>query len=228
MSRLSSDDWLALVEIARRAISSAILENCIPDLPPYPAALSEPRGAFVSLYCGGILRGCVGQVENPGPLADVVARSAINAAQYDSRFPPISAKEVPTLEIEISVLSAPERILPEAIVAGRHGLMVVRGSSKGLLAAASGHGAQMVRAAIGGGNLRQGRLGARCLARSRDSGARFYGRSFFGEGTVRAISDREIAAGGFVAQASALIFPPENETPRLIRRANQSPFFSKM
>jgi AmmeMemoRadiSam system protein A len=133
MSRLSSDDWLGLVEIARRAISSVILEKRLPDFPPYPAALSEPRGAFVSLYCGGILRGCVGQVENPGPLADVVARSAINAALHDSRFPPISAGEVASLEIEISVLTAPERILPEAIVAGLHGLMVVRGSSKGLL-----------------------------------------------------------------------------------------------
>src|SRR6202158_4556308 len=133
MSRLSSDDWLALVEIARRAISSVILEKRLPDFPPYPAALSEPRGAFVSLYCGGILRGCVGQVESPGLLADVVVRSAINAALYDSRFPPISGEEIASLEIEISVLTALDRILPEAIVAGRHGLMVVRESSKGLL-----------------------------------------------------------------------------------------------
>jgi AmmeMemoRadiSam system protein A len=133
MSRLSSDDWLALVGIARRAISSAILEKSIPDFPPYPAALSERRGAFVSLYCGGILRGCVGQVEDPGPLVDVIARSAINAALYDSRFPSIIAEEVTTLEIEISVLTAPERILPEAIVAGWHGLLVVRGSFRGLL-----------------------------------------------------------------------------------------------
>jgi AmmeMemoRadiSam system protein A len=133
MSRLSSDDWLALVGIARRAISSAILEKCIPDFPPYPAALSQPRGAFVSLYRGGILRGCVGQVENPGPLAEVVARAAINAALHDSRFPPISAEEIATLEIEISVLTSPEPFLPEAIVAGLHGLLVVRGSFRGLL-----------------------------------------------------------------------------------------------
>ena len=133
MSQLSSDDWLALVEIARRAISSAVLEKRIPDFPPHPASLSEPRGAFVSLYRDGNLRGCVGQIENPGPLADVVARSAINAALYDSRFAPIGVDEVSTLDIEISVLTAPERILPEAIVAGRHGLLVVRGSARGLL-----------------------------------------------------------------------------------------------
>jgi len=75
----------------------------------------------------------VGQVENPGPLADVVARSAISAALHDSRFPPVSAEEVASLEIEISVLTAPERILPEAIVTGRHGLIVARGSFRGLL-----------------------------------------------------------------------------------------------
>lgn len=133
MSRLSSDDWLALVEIARRAIASAVLEKRLLDFPAFPPALTEPRGAFVSLYSAGALRGCVGQVENPGPLADVVARSAINAALYDLRFPPVSAGEVTILEIEISVLTPPERILPEAIVAGRHGLMVARGPLRGLL-----------------------------------------------------------------------------------------------
>jgi AmmeMemoRadiSam system protein A len=133
MSRLSSDDWLALVEIARRAIASAILEKRIPDFPAFPATLSERRGAFVSLYLAGTLRGCVGQVENPGPLADVVARSAISAALFDSRFAPIGAEEVAILDIEISVLTTPELIQLEAIVAGEHGLMVVRGSARGLL-----------------------------------------------------------------------------------------------
>ena len=133
ISRLSSDDWLALVEIARHAISGAVIEKRIADLPPYPSALSERRAAFVSLYRAGILRGCVGQVENPGPLADVVARAAINAALYDSRFPPVSAVEIATLDIEISVLTALEPIPPDAIVAGRHGLMVVRESRRGLL-----------------------------------------------------------------------------------------------
>lgn len=133
MSRLSSDDWLALVEISRRAISSAVMESRIPDFPPYPEALCERRGAFVSLYCRGRLRGCVGQVENPGLLAEVVARSAISAALHDSRFPPIATDEIASLEIEISVLSAPERISPETIVVGTHGLLVARASFRGLL-----------------------------------------------------------------------------------------------
>ena len=184
MSRLSSSDWQALVEIARRAISSAILEKRLPDIPPYPAALSEPRGAFVSLYCGGILRGCVGQVESPGLLADVVVRSAINAALYDLRFPPIGREEVASLEIEISVLTALERILPEAIVAGQHGLMVVRGSSKGLLLPQVATERKWSGRRLARGNLHQSRLGAGCLARSRDAGVWFHRGSFFGEETA--------------------------------------------
>jgi AmmeMemoRadiSam system protein A len=133
MSPLCNDDWLALIEIARRAISSAILENRLSDLPPYSSVLAEHRGAFVSLYREGKLRGCVGQVENPGPLPEVVARAAINAALYDSRFPAVAASEIPHLEIEISVLSPLERIEAEAIVVGQHGLLVVRERDRGIL-----------------------------------------------------------------------------------------------
>ena len=133
MSLLSSDDWLVLVDIAHRAISSAIIEKSLPDLPPFPPSLSKPGGAFVSLYSQGELRGCVGQVENPGPLADVVAQSAISAALCDTRFPPVAPDEVATLKVEISVLSVPEPISPAAIVKGTHGLMVVRDGCKGLL-----------------------------------------------------------------------------------------------
>ncbi len=133
MSRLSSEDRLALIVIARRAISSAVLERCLPDLPACPLALTRSGGAFVTLHRSGRLRGCVGQVEHPGPLAEVVARAAMNAALNDPRFGPVTAEEVPLLEIEISVLSPLEPIRVEEIVAGQHGLMVVRGRNRGLL-----------------------------------------------------------------------------------------------
>ena len=133
MSRLSSDDWHELVKIARRAISCAVIEGSLPGLPPYGPPLSEKKGAFVSLYHSGKLRGCVGQVEEPGALADVVARSAISAALNDWRFSPVGKDEIAGLDIEISVLTAPERILPDSIVAGLHGLLVVRGPLRGVL-----------------------------------------------------------------------------------------------
>ena len=133
MCRLCSDDCRALLDLARRAISSAVIEKRIPDFPPYPAALSEPSGAFVTLHRDGQVRGCVGQVESPDSLADTVARAAINAALHDSRFPAVEAEEVESLEIEISVLSPPEPIAPGAILLGRHGLLIVEGEHRGLL-----------------------------------------------------------------------------------------------
>jgi AmmeMemoRadiSam system protein A len=133
MSRLSLDDGLALLGIARRAISSAVIENCLPDLPPWSATLSVVRGTFVTLTHGGKLRGCVGRVEDPGPLAEEVARAAINAALHDPRFLPVAAREVDALEIEISVLSTLEPIAPDQIIAGHHGLLVVRPPFRGLL-----------------------------------------------------------------------------------------------
>ncbi len=110
---LSSDDGAALIEIARRAISSAVIESRVPDVPSYPPALSITRGVFVSLYRSGMLRGCVGQVENPGPLAELVAHTAVHAALHDPRFPPVGISEVPALCIELSVLSTLEPIAPK-------------------------------------------------------------------------------------------------------------------
>ena len=133
MSPLSNDDRRALLDLARRAISVAVLEKQILDVPPYPASLGHPAGAFVTLHRDGKLRGCVGQVECAGPLMETVARAAISAALQDSRFPRVEPGELDRLDIEISVLSVPEPILPEAIVIGLHGLLVVKGQKRGLL-----------------------------------------------------------------------------------------------
>jgi AmmeMemoRadiSam system protein A len=133
MSQLSSDDRRALLDLARRTISSAVTEGRIPDSPPHSVPLSVTGGAFVTLHRNGRLRGCVGEVENPGPLAESIVRAAINAALHDFRFPPVVAEEVADLEIEISVLSRLDPIAPEDIIVGTHGLMVVKDENRGLL-----------------------------------------------------------------------------------------------
>jgi AmmeMemoRadiSam system protein A len=133
MSRLSSEDCRALLDLARRAILSAVVENRILDFPAYAIFLTETAGAFVTLHRDGQLRGCVGQVESPDPLAETIVRAAINAALHDPRFPSVGADEVGSLEIEISVLSPPAPIAPDAILVGRHGLLIVKGENRGLL-----------------------------------------------------------------------------------------------
>jgi AmmeMemoRadiSam system protein A len=133
MSRLSSDDCRVLLDLARRAISTAVIEKRILDFSTFPSALTQPAGAFVTLHRDGQLRGCVGQVEACDPLGEAVARAAINAALHDSRFPAVEADELSSLEIEISVLSPPEPIAPETILPGRHGLLIMKHEHRGLL-----------------------------------------------------------------------------------------------
>ena len=133
MSPLSNEVKRALLDLARQSISSAILHRRLPEL---PASEGEPRqchGVFVTLHHDGRLRGCVGQIAGDAPLQDAVVRAAISAALHDPRFLPVTSKEIPQLDIEISVLSAPQPITPQAIIPGLHGLIVAREGKRGLL-----------------------------------------------------------------------------------------------
>jgi AmmeMemoRadiSam system protein A len=92
-----------------------------------------PSGAFVTLYKGEELRGCLGHLEADRPLAQVVADMAVAAASDDPRFPPVSADEVQDLTIEISVLTEPRPARPEGVEVGRDGVIVRRGALQGVL-----------------------------------------------------------------------------------------------
>jgi AmmeMemoRadiSam system protein A len=59
---------------------------------------------------------------------------AMSAARADPRFPPMTAVELPDLQIEISVLSALETIQEiDSIVIGVHGLLLNHLGRRGLL-----------------------------------------------------------------------------------------------
>ena len=70
--------------------------------------LAEPGATFVTLKLDGELRGCIGSLEPRRCLADDVAHNARAAAYRDPRFPPVDRDERRRLDIEVSVLSAPE------------------------------------------------------------------------------------------------------------------------
>lgn len=133
MSPLPEADRRALLELARRALTEAVLHGSIPDLPPPAGSLAEPAGVFVSIHHEGRLRGCLGKVEAIASVAEAVVFCAVSVARDDPRFEPVRAEELPGLEIEISVLSRLEPITPDRIEVGRHGLLVRRGAFRGLL-----------------------------------------------------------------------------------------------
>ena len=97
----------------------------------YSGKLDEKWGAFVSIYNGGKLRGCIGRFESSGSLPETVSEVATSAA-VDRRFTPVSKKELDNLTIEISVLSPLKKISsPREIVLGKHGIYIKKGWSSG-------------------------------------------------------------------------------------------------
>ena len=122
-----------LLDLARRAVVATITRSA---LPPLPSDMPEASGVFVTIKRRGELRGCLGTLQCPRGLASEVVRCAGDAATEDPRFPPVSADELPDLALEVSVLGPLEPIDvedPDAIVIGRHGLVVERGFRRGLL-----------------------------------------------------------------------------------------------
>jgi len=121
-----------LLRLAHQSIESA-LQDLPLDLTPPSEHLAEPRGAFTTLHRKGRLRGCIGYIFSQQALYQTVAETARSAAFDDPRFEPVTIEEAGELKIEISVLSALQPITPEDVVVGKHGLVVMQGSRRGLL-----------------------------------------------------------------------------------------------
>ena len=133
MPFLSEADRRSLLDLARRAIVEAVSLRKPVESIPRNEVFAEKRGVFVTLTLRGRLRGCIGIVEAFEPLGESIARCAASAALHDPRFSPVRADELQEIEIELSLLSPPEPILPEGIEIGKHGLLISQGSRRGLL-----------------------------------------------------------------------------------------------
>ena len=121
-----------LLRIARAALAAdaAAAAAGPPAAGPPP---TRAGGAFVTLRIDGRLRGCVGRVGADRPLDETV-RDAARAAAEDPRFPALRPAELAHVVIELSVLGVLEPCAgPEALVVGRHGVLVEQGGRRGLL-----------------------------------------------------------------------------------------------
>ncbi len=76
----------------------------------YDKFFKERKGVFVTLHLNGSLRGCIGSLEPHETIAQGVINNAINAAFYDPRFSPLSMDEFNRIDIEVSILSRPEKL----------------------------------------------------------------------------------------------------------------------
>lgn len=139
MSSLAESEKKALLQLARRFFVAAVNRNdgtrAIDDLSNNVAYASfmRPGGAFVTLTCNSRLRGCIGQLRSGTKLVEVVAHCAYAVASEDPRFPRVQPDELPSIEIELSVLSELFDIKREEIEPGNHGLFVSNGLRRGVL-----------------------------------------------------------------------------------------------
>ncbi|MCU0713583.1 MAG: AmmeMemoRadiSam system radical SAM enzyme, partial [Pirellula sp.] len=99
----------------------------------------QVHGMFTTLTRAGNLRGCCGFLGAPKPLSQAIVESAEHTAKDDVRLAPISARELPYLHLDVSILSAPISMecQPEnraqSVEVGKHGLRLTLGNSRGLL-----------------------------------------------------------------------------------------------
>ena len=97
-----------VLAVARSAIA-ARLGLDTPE-PANHATLRQRCATFVTLHQAGGLRGCIGSVQAFRTLGEDVRANAIAAAFHDPRFAPLAAAELADTSIEVSLLSASDRI----------------------------------------------------------------------------------------------------------------------
>ncbi len=141
---LDPEEGAFLVGFARSSIEAALGGGETPCLEDVSGKLRTDCGVFVTLnkVTGPqhSLRGCIGFPYPVMPLVDAVSKAAVSAALKDPRFQPVSLEELGFITVEVSVLTPPEKIVvespgeyPDHVRVGRDGLIVERGSNRGLL-----------------------------------------------------------------------------------------------
>lgn len=107
---LLPEERIFLLHLARQSIIAAVNRRPKPELNIHALSphLREPGASFVTLTTKDeALRGCIGALEAYQPLAEDVREHAAAAALEDRRFPPVTARELDNLVIEVSRLTAP-------------------------------------------------------------------------------------------------------------------------
>jgi len=131
---LSPEEKSFLLQLAREVISLRCRGEGSPQHPVHSKKLNRKFGVFVTLHKGNDLRGCIGYVEGIKPLQSAVIDMANSAAFNDPRFKPVTEAELDHLTIEISVLSALDKVEDiNDIIVGRDGLLIEKSVFSGLL-----------------------------------------------------------------------------------------------
>ncbi len=133
-TQYSSQNRTRLLQVARKSLEHFLNNRQRTEFTTETPELQTKLAVFVTMRNGGSgdWRGCIGQIEARFPLIEAVAKTVISAAVDDSRFPQVKLNELANLLIEINVLTPMYDITPENVVVGKHGLLLSKGSCRGL------------------------------------------------------------------------------------------------
>jgi AmmeMemoRadiSam system protein A len=140
-SPLSEQEKRLGLELARQSITAAANRQPSPqvDLEEMPDNLKAQGACFVTLRKRDTkaLRGCTGVLVARIPLAEEIVKTAAQSALFDPRFEPVRPSELDGIEIEISILTPPQKLtivdpaeLPQMIRPGIDGVTLYRGMHK--------------------------------------------------------------------------------------------------
>ena len=129
---IDADEQRRLLDLARRALEAHVRGTTPPAV---ETSANDPRrGAFVSIFWRGELRGCLGRLTSNLPIRRIVFQLAQAVADSDPRFDKVTPSELADIAFEISILTREREVASvDEIEVGRHGLIVEHGSSRGLL-----------------------------------------------------------------------------------------------
>ena len=111
---MEKDQRQKLLQLARTVLEKR-LKGTAPEFQDYnEKAFNEKRGVFVTLHLDGELKGCIGHIEASESVYDNVIYLSQAAAFEDGRFSPLTEYELDRVEIEISILSVPEKLTADS------------------------------------------------------------------------------------------------------------------
>lgn len=99
-----------VIDVCKKSILAGLNNESLPKFEKIPAVFNESGACFVTLEKHGDLRGCIGSILAHRPLISDLSRNAQNSAFSDPRFQPLRKEEFEDLSIDVSLLSAPQKM----------------------------------------------------------------------------------------------------------------------
>lgn len=98
-----------VIDVCKKSILAGLEKENV-KLDRIPPVFGQLGACFVTLEKNGDLRGCIGSIIAHRWLIDDLAQNAQNSAFSDPRFQPLKKHEFDELEIDVSLLSTPEKM----------------------------------------------------------------------------------------------------------------------